>query len=73
MPQTNNEELAKKTAYENRMREIKDALATGGYDRNLDVEFVELWKNEPEGVSVETSENIDEIRNLLMDGAPEEE
>ncbi|MFA5093566.1 MAG: hypothetical protein WC543_06505 [Candidatus Omnitrophota bacterium] len=54
--------------YENRIEEIKDMLKEKGYDKQLDLEFVELWKNMPSGVSDGTHNNIDEIRNLLMDG-----
>lgn len=58
------------SVYENRIKEIKDALAGQGYSKELDLEFVELWKNMPNGVANETHDNIDEIRNLLMDGNP---
>lgn len=73
VPELNNENLVKKTEYENRIKEIKDVLANNGYSKELDLEFVELWKNMPNGVSDETHDNIDEIRNLLMAGGPEKE
>jgi hypothetical protein len=70
IPTTKNENLPQ---FEDRIKEIKDALINDGYNKELDVEFVELWKNMPTEVSNETHDNIDEIRNLLMDGAPEKE
>ena len=60
-------------SYEGRIKEIRDALANHGYNKQLDLEFVELWKNIPDEVSDETHNNIDEIRNLLMNGHPEKE
>ena len=66
----NRDDLVK---YENRIKEIKDTLASQGYSKQLDLEFVELWKNIPNGVSNEARSNVDEIRNLLMDGYPEKE
>jgi hypothetical protein len=75
-PGTNNEALNTNenlTQFENRIQEIKDALASQGYSKELDLEFVKLWKNMPAGVSDKTDENIDEIRNLLMDTHPDKE
>lgn len=59
--------------YENRIKEIRDSLKTEGYNKELDLEFVELWKNMPAGVANETHDNIDEIRALLMDLHPDKE
>lgn len=61
------------TKYENRIKEIKEKLASQGYNKELDEEFLEMWRALPNGVSNETHENIDEIRNLLMDGFSEQE
>jgi len=57
--------------YENRIIEIRDSLKTEGYNKELDLEFVELWKNMPAGVANETHDNIDEIRALLTDLHPD--
>ncbi|NCB20551.1 MAG: hypothetical protein EOM88_01320 [Clostridia bacterium] len=59
--------------YENRIIEIRDSLKTEGYNKELDLEFVELWKNMPAGVANETHDNIDEIRALLTDLHPDKE
>lgn len=73
MPQVNKENSVEKDKYENRIKEIKETLTTQGYSKELDLEFVELWRNMPDGISNETHDNIDEIRNLLIDTAPEKE
>lgn len=72
-PQLDNEKKEELVKFENRIQEIKDALANQGYNKELDLEFVELWKNTPNGIGDETNKNIDEIRSLLMDGALEKD
>lgn len=59
--------------FENRIQEIKDTLVNQGYDRDLELEFVKLWKDTPDGVSDATDHNIDEIRNLLWSKGAEKE
>lgn len=59
--------------FEERIAEIKESLLKQGYNKELDLEFIELWKGMPEGINDETHDNIDEIRNLLMDGYKDKE
>jgi len=58
--------------YEDSMERIKNNLLVSVDSKeikDLNDEFIRLWKQEPQGVSEKTSNNIDSIRDILMDKA----
>ena len=54
--------------YADKIKNIRTSLENGEGDiMKLDLEFVELWKNIPNEVGDDVHEDIDIIRELLME------